>query len=133
MEEKTNGLQEQQLRRRRINKMKTSILAFGGIWILVLTVLTVTLLVKLISLEQQVDDIAKTMISQEHYVTSENQKNAGSKDGKVSDSVPEQEPATNSQENQPQVGEPPEESGQPEEHPRKVCLTMVPVKILRKF
>ncbi len=98
MEEKTNGLQEQQLRRRRINKMKTSILAFGGIWILVLTVLTVTLLVKLISLEQQVDDIAKTMISQEHYVTSENQKNAGSKDGKVSDSVPEQEPATNSQE-----------------------------------
>lgn len=123
MEEKTNGLQEQQLRRRRINKMKTSILAFGGIWILVLTVLTVTLLVKLISLEQQVDDIAKTMISQEHYVTSENQKNAGSKDGKVSDSVPEQEPTTNSQENQPQVGEPPEESGQPEEHPRKVYLT----------
>mgnify|MGYP002508218763 CR=1 FL=1 len=46
-----------------------------------------------------------------------------SKDGKVSDSVPEQEPATNSQENQPQVGEQPEESGQPEEHPRKVYLT----------
>lgn len=79
MEDKTaSGLREQQLRRKRVNKMKTSIITGLGIWILISTILIITLLVKLILLENKLDKLAESVISVEQVVENQNQKSAGS-------------------------------------------------------
>lgn len=75
MEEKVaNGLGQQQARRKRINRMKISMIAGLMIWILVLTVLIVALLVKVILLEQKLNEtlISKEEITQEHDEKSAN-------------------------------------------------------------
>lgn len=93
MEEKTaNGLREQQMRRRRINRMKMSILAGTAIWILLLTVLIVILLVKVILLESRLDELAESVISVEQVVETQREKGAGSPEEKtnVSDMIPEE-------------------------------------------
>lgn len=77
MEDKTaNGLREQQLRRRRINRMKTTIMASLALWVLASMVLIVILLVKLFSLEHKMDKIAETMISVEQVAEKEDTKGA---------------------------------------------------------
>ena len=88
MEEKTSSeIRQQQLRRRRINKMKYSIVAFTGIWILILSVLMTVLSVKLIFLENKMDELSDSMISVEHYVENQNAKSAGSPEEKAEDAI----------------------------------------------
>ncbi len=58
MEEKANaGLKEQRERRKRINRMKTGIIMSIFIWMLVSMILCITLLVKIHSLEAQIDTL----------------------------------------------------------------------------
>lgn len=79
MEDKAaSGIRQQQLRRKRINKMKASIITGMGIWILISTILIVTLLVKMILLENELDKLAASVISVEQVVENQNQKSAGS-------------------------------------------------------
>ena len=69
MEEKNvNGLREQQARRKRINRLKSSIVAVFVIWIIILTALLVILLVKVTLLEQRLDNelVSKEEITLEH-------------------------------------------------------------------
>ena len=88
MEEKTSSeIRQQQLRRRRINKMKYSIVAFTGIWILILSVLMTVLSVKLIFLENKMDELSDSMISVEHYVENQNAKSAGSPEERAEDAI----------------------------------------------
>ena len=62
MEDKaTNGLKEQRERRKRINRMKTGIIATIAVWILVSMILCITLLCKVISLQKQLDTITSNM------------------------------------------------------------------------
>lgn len=85
----TSGLREQQLRRKRIRKIKSTIVAGVAIWILGTSVLSVTLLVKLLHLEERLDKLAESVISVEQVVENVNEKSAASPDGtaKMSDSV----------------------------------------------
>lgn len=85
----TSGLREQQLRRKRIRKIKSTIVAGVAIWILGTSVLSVTLLVKLLHLEERLDKLAESVISVEQVVENVNEKSAASPDGtaKTSDSV----------------------------------------------
>ncbi len=69
MEEKmASGLREQQARRKRINRLKMSMVAGFAVWILVLTVLIVTLLLKVLKLEERLNNalISKEQITLEH-------------------------------------------------------------------
>lgn len=76
MEEKeANGLRQQQARRKRINRMKTSMVAGLVIWILAMSVLTAVLLVKVILLEQKLND---RLVSKEEVVQKDDEKNAES-------------------------------------------------------
>ncbi|MCI9173758.1 MAG: polysaccharide deacetylase [Lachnospiraceae bacterium] len=88
-ENTTSGLREQQLRRKRIKKIKSSIVAGVVIWILATSLLSVTLLVKLLHLEERLDELAESVISVEQVVENVNEKSAASPDGntKTSDSV----------------------------------------------
>ena len=85
----TSGLREQQLRRKRIRKIKSTIVAGVAIWILGTSVLSVTLLVKLLHLEERLDKLAESVISVKQVVENVNEKSAASPDGtaKTSDSV----------------------------------------------
>ncbi len=85
----TSGLREQQLRRKRIRKIKSTIVAGVAIWSLGTSVLSVTLLVKLLHLEERLDKLAESVISVEQVVENVNEKSAASPDGtaKTSDSV----------------------------------------------
>ena len=85
----TSGLREQQLGRKRIRKIKSTIVAGVAIWILGTSVLSVTLLVKLLHLEERLDKLAESVISVEQVVENVNEKSAASPDGtaKTSDSV----------------------------------------------
>ena len=85
MEEKVaSGLGQQQARRKRINRMKISMVAGLIIWILVLTVLIVALLVKVILLEQKLND---TLISKEEVTQEHDEKNAESPKDNTSDTI----------------------------------------------
>lgn len=84
MEDKiTSGLREQHLRRKRINRMKTTIMTSLALWVLLSMILIVVLLVKLFSLENKMDRIAEPMISVEQIAENEETKGA---------SLPEEEP-----------------------------------------
>lgn len=77
MEDKTsNGLREQRLHRRRINRMKTTIVMTLTLWVLLSMILIVVLLIKLFSLEHKVDKIAESMISVEQITEGEDAKGA---------------------------------------------------------
>ena len=79
MEEKVaDGLRQQQARRKRINRMKTSMVAGLIIWIMVLSALMVFLLVKVVFLEQKLND---TLISKEEIIQENDEKNAESPKG----------------------------------------------------
>ncbi len=85
MEEKTaSGLREQQARRKRVNRMKMTMVAGGAIWILVLTVLIAVLLIKVIDLEERLD---KELISKEEVIQEHNEKSADSPKENASDTV----------------------------------------------
>ncbi len=85
MEEKTaSGLREQQARRKRVNRMKMSMVAGGAIWILVLTVLIVVLLIKVVNLEERMD---KELVSKEEVLQEHNEKSAESPKENASDTV----------------------------------------------
>ena len=59
MEEKVaSGLREQQARRKRVNRLKMFMVVGVVIWILVLTVLIATLLVKVFFLEEKLNEAA---------------------------------------------------------------------------
>lgn len=75
-EQTTSGLREQQLRRKRINRMKTTIIVSMALWVIVSMILIVVLLVKLFSLEHKMDKISETMISVEQISESESTKKA---------------------------------------------------------
>ncbi|MCI9081935.1 MAG: polysaccharide deacetylase [Lachnospiraceae bacterium] len=122
MEEKTNGLRDQQIRRRRINRMKMSIVAFGAVWILILTISTIVLLMKIIFLEDRMDKIAESVISVEQFVENQNQKNAGSPEGKIPDTVSDNT-MPDSQEAQTDGNAAKTDHIIPEEERRKVYLT----------
>ena len=85
----TSGLREQQLRRKRIRKMKSTIIAGVVIWILGTSILSLSLLVKLLHLESRMEELAESVISVEQVVENVNEKSAASPDGtaKTSDSV----------------------------------------------
>ena len=51
----TSGLREQQLRRKRIRKMKSTIIAGVVIWILGTSILSLSLLVKLLHFESMME------------------------------------------------------------------------------
>lgn len=85
MEEKTaSGLREQQARRKRVNRMKMTIVAGGTIWILVLTVLIVVLLIKVIELEERLD---KELVSKEEILQEHNEKSADYPKENASDTI----------------------------------------------
>ncbi len=92
MEDKAaNSLLEQQLRRKRINKMKTSIVLGILLWLLAATVLGVFLLVKLLLLEDKLDELSASVISVEQVVEEQekNQAKAAQATQEVSGAVPE--------------------------------------------
>lgn len=79
MEEKTaNGFGEQQMRRRRINKIKMSILIGAGIWIIILSVLMVAMFVKLVFLENKLGRLEESIISVEKVVEEQKRESIGS-------------------------------------------------------
>ncbi len=85
MEEKVaDGLRQQQARRKRINRMKTSMVAGLIIWIMVLSALMVFLLVKVVFLEQKLND---TLISKEEIIQENDEKNAESPKENTSDKI----------------------------------------------
>lgn len=96
MEEKTeNGFSEQQMRRRRINKMKMSILTGAGVWIIILSVLMVAMFVKLVFLENKLDRLEESIISVEQVV--EEQRDAsGSSQERETGSISDNEAAADS-------------------------------------
>ena len=82
MEENTaSGLREQQLRRKRIRKIKSTIVAGMAAWILVTSILTITLLVKLFHMENRLNELAQSIISVEQVVENVNEKSAPSPQG----------------------------------------------------
>lgn len=83
-EKKAGGLGEQQAKRRRINRMKMSIVAGLLIWIVVLTVLLITLLVKVIFLEQRLNN---ELISREEFTQEHGEKSADSPKERSSDII----------------------------------------------
>lgn len=81
MEDKTsNGLREQRLRRRRINRMKTTIIMILAGWILLSMILIVVLMIKMFSLEHKLDKITETMVSVEQVSENEDAKGASPPD-----------------------------------------------------
>ena len=75
MEDNTaSGLREQQLRSKRIRKIKSAIITGMAAWILVSSILTVTLLVKLFRMERRLDKLAQSVISVEQVVENVNEK-----------------------------------------------------------
>lgn len=82
MEDNTaSGLREQQLRSKRIRKIKSAIITGMAAWILVSSILTVTLLVKLFRMERRLDKLAQSVISVEQVVENVNEKGAAFPDG----------------------------------------------------
>lgn len=77
-ENAASGLREQQLRRKRIKKIKSTIVAGIVIWILTTSILTVTLFVKLLHMESRLDELAKSVISVEQVVENQQEKSAAS-------------------------------------------------------
>lgn len=97
MEEKTaNGFSEQQMRRRRINKMKMSILTGAGIWIIILSVLMVAMFVKLIFLENKLDKLEESIVSIEQVVEEQQEKAANSLQERESESISDNDTAKES-------------------------------------
>lgn len=98
MEDKTtSGLREQRLRRRRINRIKSTIVMTLTAWVLLSMILIVVLLVKLFSLEHKVDKIAESMISVEQIAEGEDTKGASlPKEEVAQDTSVPQENATES-------------------------------------
>lgn len=84
----TSGLREQQLRRKRIRKMKSTIIAGVVIWILGTSILSLSLLVKLLHLESRMEELAESVISVEQVVENVNEKSAASPDGNAKTSDP---------------------------------------------
>lgn len=84
----TSGLREQQLRRKRIRKMKSAIITGVVIWILGTSILSLTLLVKLLHLEGRLEELAESVISVEQVVENVNEKSAASPDGNAETSDP---------------------------------------------
>lgn len=88
MEDKAmNGLREQRLRRRRINRIKMTIVATLALWVLISMVLIVVLTVRLFSMEHKLDRIAETMVSVEQVAEKADDKGASlPEDGQKADS-----------------------------------------------
>lgn len=79
MEDKTtNGLKEQRKRRKRINRMKTGIIATIAVWMLVSMILCISLLCKVISLQKQLDTITSNMTMTNQVAANVNQAEADS-------------------------------------------------------
>lgn len=96
MEDKTSsGLREQRLHRRRINRMKTTIVMTLALWVLLSMILIVVLLIKLFSLEHKVDKIAESMISVEQITEGEGTKGASlpEEEQSLDASVPQEDTA----------------------------------------
>lgn len=77
-ENAASGLREQQLRRKRIKKIKSTIVTGIVIWILTTSILTVTLFVKLLHMEDRLDELAKSVISVEQVMENQQEKSAAS-------------------------------------------------------
>lgn len=117
MEEKTaNGFGEQQMRRRRINKIKMSILIGAGIWIIILSVLMVAMFVKLVFLENKLDRLEESIISVEKVVEEQKRESIGSSQEGDSESISDNNTAGDS--NGQGVNMPADT-----QEPRKVYLT----------
>lgn len=124
MEDKTTiGLREERMRRKRIQRMKTTIIMGMGLWVLVSSILIIVLLVKLFFIEDKLDKLAESVISVEQVVENKSTKNAASPD--------ELQPAENAENhngadtdsyNTPS-GEAENEDTEAEEEVRKVYLT----------
>lgn len=85
MEEKVaSGLREQQARRKRVNRLKMFMVVGVVIWILVLTVLIATLLVKVFFLEEKLNE---ALISKEEITQVHDEKSDGSRAESASDVV----------------------------------------------
>lgn len=89
MEDKTpTGLREQQSRRRkRVNKIRTSIVTGMFIWMLVVTVMLPVLLLRLFWLEDKVKELTESMVSVEQEVDNESRKSGAVSGESMEDSV----------------------------------------------
>ncbi len=59
MEEKgQNGLKQQRDRRKRVQRIKTAIIAFLSVWIIISMVLITFLCIKMVTMQKQIDDLA---------------------------------------------------------------------------
>ncbi len=91
----TNGLREQQVRRKRVNKLKMSILTGAGIWVLILSVLVFALLVKLILLENKLDKLEDAIVSFEKFVEEQKEYNDDLQKAKDTDTIESDESEKN--------------------------------------
>ena len=88
MEDKTpTGLREQRIRRRRVNKIRTSIVAGSFIWMLVMTVLVIVLLFRLFYLEGRLKELADSVVSVEQEVEHEDRKSGAVSGESAEDSI----------------------------------------------
>ena len=88
MEDKTpTGLREQQSRRKRVNKIRTSIVTGMFIWMLVVTVMLPVLLLRLFWLEDKVKELTESMVSVEQEVDNESRKSGAVSGESMEDSV----------------------------------------------
>ena len=88
MEDKTpTGLREQQSRRKRVNKIRTSIVTGMFIWMLVVTVMLPVLLLRLFWLEDKVKELTESIVSVEQEVDNESRKSGAVSGEGMEDSV----------------------------------------------
>lgn len=94
MEDKTtNGLREQHLRRRRVKRMKNTIMTSLALWVLLSMILIIFLMVKLSVLEHKMDKMAESMISVEEVAEKGKEKGASLPEEIALDDVTEAEDA----------------------------------------
>jgi len=82
---KNQGLNERLKRKKRVQRMKTGIILFVLTWMLVCTLISVTLIAKVISLQEQIDILTENTIRSQKVEQQEAQ-SAGSADMKKADS-----------------------------------------------
>lgn len=88
MEDKTpTGLREQRSRRKRVNKIRTSIVTGMFIWMLIVTVALPILLVRLFWLEGKVNELTESIVSVEQEVDNESRKSGAVSGESMEDSV----------------------------------------------
>lgn len=120
MEDKTpTGLREQRSRRKRVNKIRTSIVTGMFIWMLIVTVMLPILLFRLFWLEGKVKELTESIVSVEQEVDNESRKSGAVSSESMEDSVKDANQVEH------EIGEVPaqQDGAQGEDTPKKAYLT----------